>query len=71
MNVVNIEDRSTSPQGVCEECGATAPIRKVEVRASAFGGGGRGWYNICFACFGPRVFWRRNETDSTVYESPA
>jgi hypothetical protein len=70
MIVVNVEVRSTSPQGVCEECGVTAPIRKVEVKASAFGGAGRGWYTLCFDCFHPRVFWRRG-ADQTVYESPA
>ena len=71
MIVIKREDRDTGALGVCDECGLPTRTRKVEVKASAFGGAGRGWYDLCFDCFRPRIFWRRDETDKTIYESPA
>lgn len=56
--------------GECEQCHKTAPGRKVEIGASAFGGAGRGWYFLCYECWKPRIFWKPSQ-NSEVNESPA
>lgn len=40
--------------GTCENCHTEKVwVRRVESKASEFMGGPRGWFNICFECFGP------------------
>lgn len=71
MIIVKNEADGTGSMGICENCARETLVRKVEVKKSAFGGAGRGWYSLCCECFGHRVFWRKSEHDLTVYESPS
>jgi len=55
---------------VCKNCGETTKVRDVEaygmfVRASRESS--RGFYKICYRCFGPRVIWYKGRTE---YRSP-
>ena len=55
--------------GKCENCGQTVLCRKVKAY-DVVHRGNRGYYLICFSCFGPRIFWKKNE-GGIIYESPA
>ena len=53
--------------GTCENCGREdVKIRKVEAK-SWLSKASRGFYNICFDCVGPRVFWKKG---GVTMESP-
>ena len=69
MIIVEVEDRATASAGKCVQCGRMKPGRLVMVYG-AFGSAPRGYYFFCFDCFGPRIFWKKNEY-SITYETPA
>ena len=69
MEIIRVEDPSTSGVTVCENCGKETPGRRIEA-IDTFHRGGRGWFFLCYECFGPRVFWRTSWNSSKVYESP-
>ena len=54
--------------GTCENCHKeNVKVRKIEAYGM-FGSANRGFYNICFECFKPRVKFRGR--DGRNYESP-
>jgi len=62
------DERDHGQMGVCENCKKEALGRHIEVfgwmRES------RGFYFICFDCFGPRITWRPRGKHAKVYTSP-
>ncbi len=68
MIIVEVEDRATAGAGKCVECKQVKPGRPVKTYG-AFGSAPRGYYFFCFDCFGPRIFWKKDE-DSITYETP-
>lgn len=68
MQIIKVEVPSEYGVGVCENCLQEKPARRVEafgmVRES------RGWYILCFDCFGPQMWWREN-SGGKVWMSPA
>jgi hypothetical protein len=68
MQIIKVEIPNECGVGVCENCKQSKPVRPVE----SFGhtGESRGWYNLCFSCFGPQVFWREN-SNGLAMMSPA
>ncbi len=56
------------PIGVCESCKKEKVTRPVKVDGMMKTE--RGYYNICFDCFGSRIFWKKS-SDGIVYQSPA
>lgn len=54
--------------GTCENCHKeNVMVRKIEAYG-AFGSGMRGYYNICFECFKPRVSFKGS--GGRTYHSP-
>lgn len=70
MYIVRKENPKGGGVGVCENCECKAPGRRVEA-VDFITRQGRGWYNLCYKCFGPRVFWRKSAKSSQIFESPA
>ena len=70
MQIVRKEDPEKSGKGQCEHCGALdRPGRRIETY-DVFTGQSRGFFFICYVCYGPRVFWRKSWSSTRVYESP-
>ena len=60
--------------GTCENCNREGvKVRKVEA-FDTFHKGSRGFYNICFSCIGPRVFWKKGgrtiESPTNIIRTP-
>lgn len=54
--------------GTCENCNKeNVMVRKIE-GYGAFGSDMRGYYNICFECFKPRVNFKGS--DGRIYTAP-
>jgi len=70
MKVIKTEDPETSGISICDNCGERKPGRPVEGK-DTFTMTSRGWWFLCYDCFGPRVFWRASWNSTKVYESPA
>lgn len=68
MHIIKVEVPEDNGVGVCENCHANKPVRPVE--AVGWAKESRGWFNLCFDCFGPQVWWRER-TGSQVWMSPA
>jgi len=68
MQIVEIEVPENNGVGICENCHTKKPVRKVE----AFGAmrESRGWFNLCFDCFAPQMWWHERE-GGVVWMSPA
>ena len=68
MQIIKVEIPAECGAGVCENCKKTKSVRPVE----SFGHTreSRGWFNLCFDCFGPQIFWRENDKGRTMM-SPA
>jgi hypothetical protein len=43
--------------GTCENCEEATWVRPIEAKDMMFKEISRGWYNICFYCFTPRIIW--------------
>lgn len=63
-------DMAEASIGVCENCGKTTKVRKIKF-FSAFAKASpesvRGYCNICYRCFGPRIIWFKGRTE---YRTP-
>lgn len=44
--------------GVCENCNKETWVRRIE-SFDRFHRGSRGFFNLCYKCFGPRILWRK------------
>ena len=66
--IIKQESPETSGVGTCANCGKLVPVRPVE-ELGFIARESRGWHQICYDCFGPRIFWKRGEMGQT-YESP-
>jgi hypothetical protein len=66
--IITEDERTITSVGKCENCNRTTIVRRV--KTIGWSGEGRGWFDICFACFGPRVFWKERE-NGPIFESPA
>lgn len=53
----------------CEQCGEIAQGRSIEA-IDRIHGEGRGWWFLCFECFGPQIHWKKSE-GGMLYKSPA
>ena len=69
MQVISKETPDTSAISECEHCHHLAPGRRVEAIDAAHRGT-RGWYFLCYKCFGPRIFWRPSWNSTRTVESP-
>lgn len=67
--IVKKEDPEKSGIGICENCENEASVRRVEA-VDFITRKGRGWFNFCYECFGPRIFWRKTYKSPQVFESP-
>jgi len=62
------DDRKSASLGVCENCQRDdVLVRHVE--SVGWSGESRGFYSICFECFGARLTWRLRES-GRMYMSP-
>jgi len=67
--MIIIEDeRNIKTTGKREECHTIAIVRSV--KTVGWSGEGRGYFQLCFHCFGLRIFWQDRE-GGQVFESPA
>lgn len=67
--IILTDERNDAQVGTCENCGKSASGRFVE----SFGhgrGSNRGFYFICFECFGPRIKWTDRGMNKKHYWSP-
>lgn len=53
-------DLEQGQKGICENCKKETWIRRVE--AVGHGGQKRGWYKMCYKCYGPQILWRQGRT---------
>ena len=73
------DEYETYQIGTCENClKESVRVRKIQAFStfvSASPESSRGWYNLCFECFGPRVkFWsekRQYEAPTNIIRAPA
>jgi hypothetical protein len=62
------DEIETGYLGTCENCHKeNVMVRKIEAYG-AFGSGMRGYYQICFECFKPRVKFKGS--DGKTYNAP-
>jgi len=47
--------------GTCENCGKETWVRREEVKDMMFRDISRGFADLCFKCFGPRILWKSKE----------
>jgi len=66
MQIIKDERTENYPVGTCENCQQEKPVRKVQ--AVGMYQEPRGWFSMCFACFGPRLLWRAGK--GMVMSSP-
>jgi len=51
-------DLENAEMRVCENCKNETWVRRIEAK-DVMHGGNRGFYRICFKCFGPQILWRK------------
>lgn len=68
MRVVKSEVVGRADIGRCENCGRSG-VRVRSVQAVGWLRESRGFYRVCFDCFGPCVWWQKG-AGGTTYESP-
>ena len=51
-------DLENAQKGICENCNNETWVRRIEA-TDVMHGKSRGFYNICFKCFGPQILWRK------------
>lgn len=73
MSVIITENELPIKQhgvGECYNCKNVRHVRKVLIY-SPFGGANRGYYQLCFFCFGPVYRWHNSALkESRTYETP-
>ena len=57
MNIIS-DERNITTVGMCEQCHKEKCGRRVQ--SFGYSQESRGWFFLCFDCFGPRIFWREN-----------
>ena len=63
-------DLEDAQNGICENCERETKVRRVEAYsmfAMASRESSRGFYNLCYKCFGPRIIWSKGGKE---YRSP-
>ena len=73
IRVRQSDEYETYQIGTCENCGRdNVKVRRVESFGMAKES--RGFYNLCFDCVGPKVFWkkggRRMESPTNIIRAP-
>ena len=63
------DERVDCQIGCCEQCGILSKGRKV--KATGLFGESRGYFFLCFNCFGPRIHWKYTPNSTRVYSTPA
>ncbi len=64
MNIIS-DERDITTVSMCEQCHVEKCGR--EVQSFGYSQESRGWFFLCFDCFGPRIFWRENENSREMY----
>jgi hypothetical protein len=67
--IVIRDERDEGDPGTCANCGERKDRTRPVEEFSWLSGASRGFRQICFCCFGPRVFWRAN-AGGRLYETP-
>ena len=47
--------------GTCKNCGKETWVRREEIKDMMFKEISRGYADLCFKCFGPRILWKSKE----------
>ena len=63
------DDRDHAFIGTCRNCGRSG-VKCRTVRAVGFDQETRGYFDICFNCFGPQITWRTDGRYSGTFTSP-
>lgn len=69
MKIIIIYDETTEEHeyGICENCKQYRKIRSIQ--SVGHMNEERGYFDICFHCTAPRLFWKRRD-DTAIFETP-